>query len=95
MKFPHPFSRLKLIKNKILDLWLGRYRRMIKDYEFLTRTIESSCIRPMSRLMLKRDVERSKGVSLLPKNSMRPTAKGENEILIRRLLPQIGCISEK
>jgi transposase len=34
--------------------WLGRNRRMSKDYEFLTQTSESFIYAAMSRLMLKR-----------------------------------------
>lgn len=34
--------------------WLGRNRRMSKDYEFLTKTSESFIYAAMSRLMLKR-----------------------------------------
>jgi transposase len=34
--------------------WIGRYRRMSKDYEFLTETSESFIYAAMSRLMLKR-----------------------------------------
>lgn len=41
--------------------WIGRNRRMSKDYEFLTETSESFIYAAMSRLMLKRltkDVEK-------------------------------------
>jgi putative transposase len=34
--------------------WLGRYRRMSKDYEYLTDTGESFIYAAMIRLMLKR-----------------------------------------
>jgi len=34
--------------------WIGRNRRMSKDYEFLTKTNESFIYAAMSRLMLKR-----------------------------------------
>jgi putative transposase len=41
--------------------WLGRNRRMSKDFEFLTETSESFIYAAISRLMLKRlvkDVEK-------------------------------------
>ncbi len=34
--------------------WIGRYRRMSKDYEFLTETSENMTMLCMIRLMLKR-----------------------------------------
>lgn len=34
--------------------WIGRYRRMSKDYEFLAQSSESMIYLAMSRLMLKR-----------------------------------------
>jgi putative transposase len=34
--------------------WLGRYRRMSKDYEYLTASSESFIYAAMIRLMLKR-----------------------------------------
>ncbi len=37
--------------------WIGRNRRMSKDYEFLTETSESFTYAAMSRLVLKRLVK--------------------------------------
>jgi putative transposase len=34
--------------------WMGRYRRMSKDYEYLTESSETMIDLTMSRLMLKR-----------------------------------------
>jgi putative transposase len=34
--------------------WLGRYRRMSKDYEYLTTSSEALIYAAMSRLMLRR-----------------------------------------
>lgn len=34
--------------------WLGRYRRMSKDYEYLTTTSEALIYAAMSRLLLRR-----------------------------------------
>ncbi len=36
--------------------WIGRYRRMSKDYEFLTQTQENMMLLAMTRTMLKRAV---------------------------------------
>lgn len=36
--------------------WIGRYRRMSKDYEFLTQTQENMIFLAMTRTMLKRTV---------------------------------------
>jgi len=37
--------------------WMGRYRRMSKDYEFLTQTQEAMMYLSMIRTMLKRKVK--------------------------------------
>lgn len=37
--------------------WMGRYRRMSKDYEFLTQTQETMMSLAMTRTMLKRTVK--------------------------------------
>ncbi|MDB6096560.1 MAG: Mobile element protein, partial [Francisellaceae bacterium] len=34
--------------------WMGRFRRMSKDYEYLTHTSEAFLYASMSRIMLKR-----------------------------------------
>jgi putative transposase len=34
--------------------WLGRYRRLSKDYEFLTTTSEAVIYLAMTRLLLRR-----------------------------------------
>ncbi len=39
--------------------WLGRYRRMSKDYEYLTETSEAMIYATMTRLMLKRLARKS------------------------------------
>lgn len=36
--------------------WIGRYRRMSKDYEFLTQTQENMMLLAMTRTMLKRAI---------------------------------------
>ncbi len=36
--------------------WIGRYRRMSKDYEFLTQTQETMMLLAMTRTMLRRTV---------------------------------------
>lgn len=36
--------------------WIGRYRRMSKDYEFLTQTQENMMLLAMTRTMLRRAV---------------------------------------
>lgn len=36
------------------NLWLGRYRRLSKDYEYLPETSETFIYPAMSNLMLKR-----------------------------------------
>lgn len=36
--------------------WIGRYRRMSKDYEFLTQTQENMMVLAMTRTMLKRAI---------------------------------------
>ena len=37
--------------------WIGRYRRMSKDYEFLPQTQETMMLLAMTRTMLKRTVK--------------------------------------
>ena len=39
--------------------WLGRYRRMSKDYEYLTTTSEALIYAAMSRLLLRRLTQQS------------------------------------
>lgn len=39
--------------------WLGRYRRMSKDYEYLTTTSEALIYAAMSRLLLRRLIQQS------------------------------------
>jgi transposase len=36
--------------------WIGRYRRMSKDYEFLTQTQENMMLLAVTRTMLKRTI---------------------------------------
>lgn len=50
---PH-FTVLKKWVVERTIAWIGRNRRMSKDYEFLTQTSESFIYAAMSRLMLKR-----------------------------------------
>lgn len=55
---PPPMPRFTVLKRRwVVErtiAWLGRNRRMSKDYEFLTQTSESFIYAAMSRLMLKR-----------------------------------------
>ncbi len=55
---PPPMPRFTVLKRRwVVErtiAWIGRYRRMSKDYEFLPATSESFIYAAMSRLMLKR-----------------------------------------
>jgi transposase len=55
---PPPMPRFTVLKRRwVVErtfAWLGRYRRMSKDYEYLTDTGESFIYAAMIRLMLKR-----------------------------------------
>jgi putative transposase len=55
---PPPMPRFTVLKRRwVVErtfAWIGRNRRMSKDYEYLTQTSESFIYAAMSRLMLKR-----------------------------------------
>ena len=50
----HPKGRYRAPARPYTFAWLGRYRRLSKDYEYLTATSEAVIYLAMTRLLLRR-----------------------------------------